>query len=121
MPLLVSRQLLFSPESSVSTYLLFLIHRCLLDATELPWDDSVLEFHKKKHAVNTLSSTQVRKGVYKDSLKAWMRYKDQLGELLELIGDRVEFDMKTTLSTYKSPNAEATADVESSSTNTEEL
>jgi hypothetical protein len=60
-----------------------------------------LEFHKKKHAVNTLSSTQVRRGVYKDSLKAWMRYKDHLGPLLELIGDRVDFDMKTTLPTYR--------------------
>lgn len=60
-----------------------------------------MEFHKKKHAVNTLSSTQVRRGVYTDSLKAWMRYKDHLGPLLDLIGDRVDFDMKTTLPTYR--------------------
>jgi hypothetical protein len=79
----------------------------LADATGLPWDESVLEFHKKKHAVNTLSSTQVRRGVYKDSLKAWMRYKDHLGPLLELIGDRVEFDMKTTLPTYRGPDLQA--------------
>lgn len=60
----------------------------------------------KKHAVNTLSSTQVRKGVYTDSLKAWMRYEDQLGPLLKLVGDRVEFDMKTTLPTYHPPTAQ---------------
>jgi hypothetical protein len=77
------------------------------DATGLPWDESVLEFHKKKHAVNTLSSTQVRRGVYKDSLKAWMRYKDHLGPLLDLIGDRVDFDMKTTLPTYRGLDHEA--------------
>jgi hypothetical protein len=65
-----------------------------------------LSFHKKKHAVNTLSSTQVRKGVYKDSLQAWMRYKDHLGPLLELIGDRVDFDMRTTLPTYQPPSVD---------------
>jgi hypothetical protein len=65
-----------------------------------------LSFHKKKHAVNTLSSTQVRKGVYKDSLRAWMRYKDHLGPLLELIGDRVDFDMRTTLPTYQPPRVD---------------
>jgi hypothetical protein len=41
--------------------------------------------------------------VYKDSLKAWMRYKDHLSPLLKLIGDRVDFEMKTTLPTYQPP------------------
>ena len=46
----------------------------IIAATGLEWDDSVLDFHKKKHAVNTLSTTQVRKGVYKDSIQSWRRY-----------------------------------------------
>jgi hypothetical protein len=46
----------------------------IIEATGLEWDASVLDFHLKKHAVNTLSTTQVRKGVYKDSLQAWLRY-----------------------------------------------
>lgn len=50
------------------------IARKLIEAAGLDWDESVLDFHAKKHAVNTLSTTQVRKGVYKDSLQAWRRY-----------------------------------------------
>jgi hypothetical protein len=77
--------------------------RAIIDATGLPWDDSVLDFHKKKHAVNTLSSTQVRKGVYKDSLKAWKRYETQLQPLVELIGDHVKYDLKTSVAGYSPP------------------
>jgi tetratricopeptide (TPR) repeat protein len=79
--------------------------RAIIKAADLPWDDSVLQFHKKKHAVNTLSSTQVRKGVYTDSLKSWMRYEEQLQPLVKLIGDRVEFDFKTSLPGYESMNS----------------
>ena len=50
------------------------VARKIIDATGLEWDESVLDFHKKKHAVNTLSTTQVRKGVYKDSIQSWRRY-----------------------------------------------
>lgn len=77
--------------------------RAIINATGLPWDDSVLDFHKKKHAVNTLSSTQVRKGVYKDSLKAWKRYETQLQPCVDLIGDRVNYDLKTSFPGYSPP------------------
>jgi len=50
------------------------VARKIIDAASLEWDESVLDFHKKKHAVNTLSTTQVRKGVYKDSIQSWRRY-----------------------------------------------
>lgn len=73
--------------------------RKVIEATGLPWDDSVLEFHKKKQAVNTLSTTQVRKGVYKDSLQAWRRYETQLSPLVKLIGDRTRYDLMTSLPT----------------------
>lgn len=71
--------------------------RAIIDATGLPWDETVLDFHKKKHAVNTLSSTQVRKGIYKDSLNSWMRYERHLQPLVELIGDRINFDLEIPL------------------------
>jgi tetratricopeptide (TPR) repeat protein len=74
--------------------------RAIIKAANLPWDDGVLQFHKKKHAVNTLSSTQVRKGVYTDSLKSWVRYEKQLQPLIKLLGDRMEFDFETTLPGY---------------------
>jgi tetratricopeptide (TPR) repeat protein len=80
--------------------------RAIINATGLPWDDSVLDFHKKKHAVNTLSSTQVRKGVYKDSLKAWKRYETQLQPCVDLIGDRVKYDLKTSVAGYSPPAEE---------------
>lgn len=75
----------------------------IIEATNLEWDDSILDFHKKKHAVNTLSTTQVRKGVYKDSLQAWRRYERHLGPLLELVGKRTRYDIKTSLPGYKLP------------------
>ena len=71
--------------------------RAIISKTGLPWDDSVLEFHKKKHAVNTFSSTQVRKGVYKGGMGAWQRYETHLHSLKELLGDRVEFDVPHSL------------------------
>ncbi|KAL7547553.1 hypothetical protein ACHAWF_010845 [Thalassiosira exigua] len=73
----------------------------LLKAAGVPWDPSVLEFHKKRHAVNTLSTTQVRKGVYSHHLKGWKRYEQFLQPLLDLVGDRVKYDLKTTLPGYK--------------------
>jgi tetratricopeptide (TPR) repeat protein len=71
--------------------------RAIIDSTGLPWDESVIDFHKKKHAVNTLSTTQVRKGVYKDSLQSWKRYEEKLQPLVKLIGKHVEFDIPHSL------------------------
>jgi hypothetical protein len=77
--------------------------KSIIEATGLPWDEDVLNFHKKKQAVNTLSTTQVRKGVYKHSLQAWKRYEEPLQPLVKLIGDRVDWDLKTTLPSYDRP------------------
>jgi hypothetical protein len=79
------------------------IAKAIITATGLPWDDSVLEFHKKKHAVNTLSSTQVRKGIYTSSLQSWMKYKKQLQPLVELVGKYITYDKQTSLPNYKKP------------------
>ena len=80
------------------------IAKKLIEAANLKWDDSILDFHKKKHAVNTLSTTQVRKGVYKDSLQSWKRYESHLGPLLKLIGERTSYDIKTSLPGYQPPS-----------------
>ena len=85
--------------------------KAIINATGLKWHDDVLSFHKKKHAVNTLSTTQVRKGIYKDSLQSWRKYEEQLQPLVELIGDRVNANRETTLPGYvrPAPVAEETA------------
>jgi len=72
----------------------------IIEAAGVPWDPTVLDFHKKKHAVNTLSTAQVRKGVYSHHFKGWKRYEKFLEPLLDLVGSRVEYDLKTTLPGY---------------------
>ena len=84
------------------------VARKIIDATGLEWDPSVLDFHTKKQAVNTLSTTQVRKGIYKDSLQAWKRYETHLKPLVELIGERTSYNLKTSLAGYESPSEEST-------------
>lgn len=79
------------------------VARSIIDATGLEWDDEILNFHKKKHAVNTLSTTQVRKGIYKDSLQAWRKYEKQLEPLEKKLGPRAKYDLKTSLKTYTKP------------------
>merc|ERR1711935_1019548 len=90
------------------------VARKIIEASGLDWDESVLEFHKKKQAVNTLSTTQVRKGVYKDSLRAWSRYENHLSPLVDLLGERTIYQIKTSLHGYKPPSELGTK--ESSST-----
>ena len=80
------------------------VAKSIIRATQLPWHNSVLDFHKKKQAVNTLSTTQVRKGVYTHSIKSWKKYERHLEPLIALIGDKVRSDFKTTLNGYKVPN-----------------
>ena len=77
--------------------------KSIIQATGLEWHDDVLSFHKKKHAVNTLSTTQVRKGIYKHSLQSWRKYEEELQPLVELIGDRVDAKRETTLPGYVQP------------------
>lgn len=73
----------------------------IVEAAGVPWDPTVLEFHRKKHAVNTLSTTQVRKGMYSHHFKGWKRYEDFLKPLVDLVGSRGRYDLKTTLPGYK--------------------
>jgi hypothetical protein len=81
------------------------VARAVIDATGLEWDEGVLEFHKKKHYVNTMSSTQVRKGVYKEGLKSWIRYEQELQPLVKLVGAMAQSDIETTLPAYQKPES----------------
>lgn len=56
--------------------------KALVEHCGLKWDDTCIEFHKTKRAVNTASSEQVRKPIYKSSIQAWKHYEKQLAPLL---------------------------------------
>lgn len=60
--------------------------RKLLDYVGLPWEDSCLRFHETKREVRTSSVHQVRKPIYKTSIKSWFDYKDQLRPLFDALG-----------------------------------
>lgn len=63
--------------------------RSLLEFCGLEWDRKCLEFHKTERTVATLSSRQVRKPIYKDSLKLWEKYGANLDPLKAELGDLV--------------------------------
>lgn len=46
----------------------------LLDYCELPWDDSCLDFHKKKLIADTVSVLQVTNPIYDLSVDSWKNY-----------------------------------------------
>lgn len=60
--------------------------RRLIDFVGLPWDDACLSFHKTERQVRTHSALQVRKPIYRSSLKGWEPYVGYLGPLLETLG-----------------------------------
>lgn len=61
--------------------------RRLIDHAGLPWNDACLEPHKQERSVLTASKNQVRKPVYRSSVKAWKRYEKQLQPLIEGLGE----------------------------------
>lgn len=55
--------------------------RRLLAHCNLPYEEQCLRFFDSKRAVNTASSEQVRRPVYKNSLGAWRRFAPHLRDL----------------------------------------
>jgi tetratricopeptide (TPR) repeat protein len=55
--------------------------RRLLEYCGLPWDEVCLRFHETRRAVNTASSEQVRRPLYRDALGGWRRYARHLTDL----------------------------------------
>jgi len=57
--------------------------RKLLEYCGLKWESQCLDFHNTKCFVNTASTTQVRKKMYKGSSEAWKNYESHLQPLIE--------------------------------------
>ncbi len=60
--------------------------RALLAHCGLEWDDACLEFHRTDRPVQTASAAQVRRPIYKDSVRSWKRYERQLTPLFDVLG-----------------------------------
>ena len=59
--------------------------RRILEYCGLPWEDGLLEFHKTKRQVRTISSNQVSRPLYTSSIgKAW-KYKDELAPMIKAL------------------------------------
>ena len=59
--------------------------RRLIDFIGLPWNDKCVDFHKSDRPVKTASVAQVRKPIYKTSVKRWKKYGEGLQPLVDAI------------------------------------
>lgn len=59
--------------------------RSLLEFCGLEWDDACLEFHRTTRPVRTASFEQVRRPLYRDSIRQWKRYEKELTPLLGVL------------------------------------
>jgi hypothetical protein len=66
--------------------------RKVLDFLKLPWDESVLEYHRhaqRKH-IHSPTYEAVTKPVYTSSINRWRNYETQLQPYLEMLQPYVE-------------------------------
>lgn len=61
--------------------------RKLLDYCGLPFEPDCLRFHANRRTVRTISSEQVRRPIYSDSVGQWQHYEQWLGPLREVLRD----------------------------------
>jgi hypothetical protein len=61
--------------------------RAALDSLGLPWDPTILDFHRNERVVRTPSSEQVRRPLNRDGLGVWEPYAEWLGPLRDTLGD----------------------------------
>jgi len=57
----------------------------LLDFCNLDWDKNCLTFYKNKRGIITVSFAQVRKPIYKNSVKSWQKYENELLPLFKIL------------------------------------
>ena len=57
----------------------------LLDFCNLDWDKNCLTFYKNKRGIITVSFAQVRKPIYKNSVKSWQKYENELSPLFKIL------------------------------------
>jgi tetratricopeptide (TPR) repeat protein len=60
--------------------------RRLLELCGLPWDERCLRSHENPRPVQTASSIQVRRPIYRGALQRWRRYEKHLTPLFEALG-----------------------------------
>lgn len=56
----------------------------------LEWNDACLAFHKTQRQIHTSSLDQVRKPIYRTSVRRWKRYAEHLRPLLDSLGVTAE-------------------------------
>jgi len=61
--------------------------RRLIDFCGLEWEDQCLNFHESKRSVATASVDQVRKPIYRSSLKRYEKFESHLTPLIDALGD----------------------------------
>jgi predicted Zn-dependent protease len=64
--------------------------RKLLDYCALPFERECLQFYQNPRVVQTISSEQVRRPIYAESVDQWRHYDAWLGPLKEALGDLVQ-------------------------------
>jgi tetratricopeptide (TPR) repeat protein len=62
----------------------------LIEFLGLPWDPKCVDFHKSDRPVKTASVAQVRKPIYKTSVKRWKKYGAGLQPLVEAIDGKAD-------------------------------
>jgi predicted Zn-dependent protease len=62
----------------------------LLDYCGLPFEQQCLHFYENPRIVQTISSEQVRRPIYSESVDQWRHYESWLGPLQEALGDLVD-------------------------------
>jgi tetratricopeptide (TPR) repeat protein len=76
----------------------------------LPWNAKCVDFHKSDRPVKTASVAQVRKPIYKTSVKRWMKYGDGLQPLVDAIeGKPVKSSSKAKAKTKAKPKVKENA------------
>ena len=59
--------------------------RKLLDFCNLDWDKNCLTFYRNKRGIVTASFAQARKPIYKNSVKSWQNYKNELLPMFKIL------------------------------------
>ena len=73
----------------------------------LDWDDSYLDFHKKKRTVVTASYDQVRREIYTTSIERYRHYEKHITPLIELLGDVAnDYEKGQSIMGHKSASGE---------------
>lgn len=62
----------------------------VLDYLGLPWDDTILDFHRLDRVVRTPSSEQVRRPLNRDGMEVWKPYSQWLDPLRDVLGELAE-------------------------------